>query len=215
MGVDEERLGEGIVSVQEVAHRRAERGGAMPGRERSHVTQDIDIKALIRTVPDFPKPGILFRDITTLLKHADGFHAVVEKLGAAYRGRAIDKIAAIESRGFIIGAALAYRLNVGFVPIRKQGKLPAENFGHDYQLEYGSDRLELHTDAIQRGEQVLLVDDLIATGGTAEAALTLIGIAGGSVVGCAFVVDLPDLGGRERIERLGYSVFALCQFPGH
>ena len=179
------------------------------------MTQDIDIKALIRTVPDFPKPGVLFRDITTLLKQADAFHAVVEKLGAAYRGRPIDKIAAIESRGFIIGAALAYRLNVGFVPIRKQGKLPAENFGHDYHLEYGNDRLELHTDGIQRGESVLLVDDLIATGGTAEAALRLIGIAGGSVVGCAFVVDLPDLGGREKIERLGYPVLALCQFPGH
>jgi adenine phosphoribosyltransferase len=126
------------------------------------VTQDIDVKAQIRTVPDFPKPGVLFRDITTLLKQADGFHAVVEKLGAAYRGRPIDKIAAIESRGFIIGAALAYRLNVGFVPIRKQGKLPAENFGYDYHLEYGTDRLELHTDGIQRGEHVLLVDDLIA-----------------------------------------------------
>ena len=175
----------------------------------------MDIKALIRTVPDFPRPGVLFRDITTLLKHGDAFHAVVEKLGAAYRGRPIDKIAAIESRGFIIGAALAYRLNVGFVPIRKRGKLPAENFGQDYQLEYGADRLELHTDGIERGEQVLLVDDLIATGGTAEAALRLIGIAGGSVVGCAFVVDLPDLGGRERIERLGFPVLALCQFPGH
>ena len=179
------------------------------------MTHDIDIKALIRTVPDFPKPGVLFRDITTLLKQADGFRAVVEKLGAAYRGRPIDKIAAIESRGFIIGAALAYELNVGFVPIRKQGKLPAENFGQDYQLEYGTDRLELHRDGIQRGERVLLVDDLIATGGTAEAALKLIGIAGGSVVGCAFVVDLPDLGGRERIERLGYPVLALCQFSGH
>src|ERR1700682_3257198 len=131
----------------------------MPGRERSHVTQERDIKALSRTVPDFPKPGILFRDITTLLKRADGFHAVVEELGAAYRGRAIDKIAAIESRGFIIGAALAYRLNVGFVPIRKQGKVPAENFGQDYQLEYGADRLEIHCDAIQSGERVLLVDD--------------------------------------------------------
>jgi adenine phosphoribosyltransferase len=179
------------------------------------VTQDIDIKALIRTVPNFPKPGVLFRDITTLLKQADGFSAVVERFEAAYRGRAIDKIAAIESRGFIIGGALAYKLNVGFVPIRKQGKLPAENFGHDYQLEYGADRLEVHTDAIQRGERVLLVDDLIATGGTAEAALTLIGIAGGSVVGCAFVVDLPDLGGRARLERLGYPVLALCQFSGH
>ena len=178
------------------------------------MTEDVDIKAQIRTVPGFPKPGVLFRDITTLLKQADGFHAVVEKLGAAYCGRPIDKIAAIESRGFIIGAALAYKLNVGFVPIRKPGKLPAENFGHDYQLEYGSDRLEVHCDAIQRGERVLLVDDLIATGGTAEAALRLIGIAGGSVVGCAFVVDLPDLGGRERLERLGYPVLALCQFAG-
>jgi len=106
-------------------------------------------------------------------------------------------------------------LNVGFVPIRKQGKLPAENFGHDYELEYGTDRLELHIDGIQRGEHVLLVDDLIATGGTAEAALRLIATAGGSVVGCAFVVDLPDLGGRERIQRLGHPVLALCQFPGH
>jgi adenine phosphoribosyltransferase len=176
---------------------------------------DMDIKALIRTVPDFPKPGVLFRDITTLLKRADGLQAVVEQLCAAYQGRRIDKVAAIESRGFIIGAALAYALNVGFVPIRKQGKLPAENFGHDYQLEYGTDRLELHTDAIERGECVLLVDDLIATGGTAEAALKLIGIAGGSVVGCAFVVDLPELGGRKRIERLGYPVLALCEFPGH
>jgi adenine phosphoribosyltransferase len=176
------------------------------------VTQDVDIKAQIRTVPGFPKPGVLFRDITTLLKQADGFHAVVDRLGAAYRGSPIDKIAAIESRGFIIGAALAYKLNVGFVPIRKPGKLPAENFGHDYQLEYGTDRLEIHCDALQRGERVLLVDDLIAPGGTADAALRLIGIAGGSVVGCAFVVDLPDLGGRERLERLGYSVLALCQF---
>jgi adenine phosphoribosyltransferase len=179
------------------------------------VTTDIDIAALIRTVPDFPKPGILFRDITTLLKRADGFHVVIEKLATAYRGRPIDKIAAIESRGFIIGAALAYRLNAGFVPIRKHGKLPAENFGHDYQLEYGADRLELHTDGIQRGEHVLLVDDLIATGGTAEAALRLIDIAGASVVGCAFVIDLPDLGGRQKIEKLGYPVLALCQFPGH
>jgi adenine phosphoribosyltransferase len=179
------------------------------------MAQDIDLKSLIRTVPDFPRPGVLFRDITTLLKQADAFHAVVEQLGAAYRGRPIDKVAAIESRGFIIGAALAYALNAGFVPIRKQGKLPAENFGQDYQLEYGADRLEVHSDGLQRGERVLLVDDLIATGGTAEAALRLIGIAGGSVVGCAFVVDLPDLGGRARLEGLGYPVLALCRFSGH
>jgi len=177
--------------------------------------QDLDIRALVRAVPDFPKPGILFRDITTLLKHAEGFHAVVERFGAAYRDLSVDKVAAIESRGFIIGAALAYRLQVGFVPIRKGGKLPAENFGQDYQLEYGADRLEVHRDGIQPGERVVLVDDLIATGGTAEAALRLIGIAGGSVVGCAFVIDLPDLGGRARIERAGHPVLALCAFPGH
>ena len=175
----------------------------------------VDIKALIRTIPDFPRPGVQFRDITTLLKHADGFQAVVEGLATPHRGHAIDKLAAIESRGYIVGAAVAYALNVGFVPIRKHGKLPAENFGHDYELEYGTDRLEMHIDAIQRGERVLLVDDLIATGGTAEAGLKLIGLAGGSVVGCAFIVELPDLGGRERLEKLGYRVISLCQFSGH
>jgi len=178
-------------------------------------TAGIDLKALIRTVPDFPRPGVMFRDITTLLKHPDALHAVVDGFVAAYHGRPIDKIAAIESRGFIVGAALAYRLRAGFVPIRKGGKLPAENFGQDYELEYGVDRLEVHRDGIQRNERVLLVDDLIATGGTAEAALKLIGIAGGSVVGCAFIVDLPDLGGRARLERLGFPVLALCQFAGH
>jgi adenine phosphoribosyltransferase len=179
------------------------------------MTQDVDIRALIRTVPDFPKRGILFRDITTLLKDAAGLHAVVEKLAAAHRDCKVDKVAGIESRGFIIGAALACRLNVGFVPIRKAGKLPAENFGQDYELEYGTDRLEVHCDAIQSGERVLLVDDLVATGGTAEAALGLIRIAGGAVVGCAFVIDLPDLGGRARLERSGCPVVALCEFAGH
>jgi adenine phosphoribosyltransferase len=179
------------------------------------MAQDLDIRTLVRAVPDFPKPGILFRDITTLLKDAQGFRIVVERFAAAYRDHRADKVAAIESRGFIIGAALAFRLNSGFVPIRKAGKLPAENFGQDYQLEYGADRLEVHRDGIQPGERVLLVDDLIATGGTAEAALQLIRIAGGSVVGCAFVIDLPDLGGRARLERQGYPVLALCEFPGH
>ena len=175
----------------------------------------MDIESLIRTVPDFPKRGVLFRDITTLLKDAAGLRLVIEKLGAAYRNSRVDKIAAIESRGFIIGAALAYELQVGFVPIRKAGKLPAENFGQDYQLEYGSDRLEIHSDAIRLHERVLLVDDLVATGGTAEAALRLIGVAGGQVIGCAFVIDLPDLGGRARLEKLGFPVLALCRFSGH
>jgi adenine phosphoribosyltransferase len=177
--------------------------------------ETLDLRSLIRTVPDFPKSGVQFRDITTLLKDAAGFRAVVERLAGTYRGRRIDKVAGIESRGFIVGAALASELRVGFVPIRKAGKLPAENVGQDYQLEYGTDRLEVHRDAIVRGERVLLVDDLIATGGTAEAALKLIAMGGGEIVGCAFVIDLPDLGGRERLERLGYPVNALCSFSGH
>lgn len=175
---------------------------------------DIDIKALIRTVPDFPRPGVQFRDITTLLKDGEGFRAVVERFGDAYRGQRIDKIAGIESRGFIIGAALAYAFGAGFIPIRKRGKLPAENFGQDYELEYGNDRLEMHIDGIRRGERVLVVDDLIATGGTAKAALRLIDMAGGGVVGCAFVVDLPELGGRKRLEERGIPVLALCEFEG-
>ena len=179
------------------------------------MTRDSDLTSLIRTIPDFPTPGVMFRDITTLLKNAEGFHAVIERLAAAQAGRAIDKVAGIESRGFIVGAALACRLELGFVPIRKKGKLPAENFGEDYALEYGRDRLEMHCDAIERGERVLLVDDLIATGGTAEAAARLIRTAGGSLVGCAFVIDLPDLGGRRRLEALGIPVQVLCQFSGH
>ena len=175
----------------------------------------LDVASLIRTVPDFPKPGVRFRDITTLLKDRDGFHAVIEALAAAQTGRAIDKIAAIESRGFIVGAALASRLRAGFVPIRKRGKLPAENFGEDYELEYGRDRLEMHRDAIDPGERVLLVDDLVATGGTAQAAARLIRTARGSLVGCAFVIDLPDLGGRKRLEALGIPVQVLCECSGH
>jgi adenine phosphoribosyltransferase len=176
---------------------------------------DIDIARLIRSIPDFPRPGVIFRDITTLLKDREGFHRVIETLAAGYAQRTVDKVAGIESRGFIVGAALAHRLHAGFVPIRKRGKLPARSFGRDYALEYGSDRLELHCDATQPGEAVLLVDDLLATGGTAEAALKLIEMTGAAVVGCAFVIDLPDLGGRARLERLGYPVHALCTFPGH
>lgn len=172
------------------------------------------IKSRIRTVPHYPKPGIMFRDITTLLKDPIGLRATVEELVRRYEGAKIDKIAGIESRGFILGAPLAYALGKGFVPIRKKGKLPAETIGHDYELEYGADRIEIHTDAISRGERVLLVDDLIATGGTAEAACKLIEKIGGRVVECAFVIDLPDVGGRARLEKHGHKVFALCQFEG-
>lgn len=172
------------------------------------------IKSLIRTIPDYPKHGIQFRDITTLLKDPVGFQAVIDALAHYYTNQKIDKIAGIEARGFIIGAALAYKRGVGFVPVRKSGKLPAETIGHDYALEYGADRVEIHTDAIAEGEQVLLVDDLIATGGTAKAAASLIQQLGGVLVGCAFVIDLPDLGGSQQLTKLGLNPFALYAFEG-
>lgn len=172
------------------------------------------IKSRIRTVPHYPKQGIMFRDITTLLKDPVGLRATVDELVRRYKDVKIDKIAGIESRGFILGAPLAYALGKGFVPIRKKGKLPAETIGHDYELEYGTDRIEIHTDAISRGENVLLVDDLIATGGTAEAACKLIEKIGGHIVECTFIIDLPDIGGHARLEKLGHKVFALCEFEG-
>lgn len=172
------------------------------------------IKSLIRTIPHYPKQGIQFRDITTLLKDPIGFRMVIDALAQHYTHQRIDRIAGIEARGFIIGAALAYKLGLGFVPIRKSGKLPAETVGHDYALEYGADRVEIHVDAITQGEQMLLVDDLIATGGTAEAAVALIQKLGGVVMGCAFVIDLPDLRGSKRLVDAGFKPFALCQFEG-
>lgn len=156
----------------------------------------------------------MFRDITTLLKDPVGFHLAINDLVSRYTHEKIDKIVGIESRGFIIGAAMAYQLRKGFVPIRKKGKLPAQTVGHDYDLEYGSDRVEIHVDAIEQGERVLLVDDLIATGGTAEAATALVEEVGGKIVECCFVIDLPDIGGRKRLESKGYKVFALCEFEG-
>ncbi len=174
----------------------------------------MSIRSLIRTVPHYPKNGVMFRDITTLLKDPVGFRITINEFVQRYTAVKVDRIAAIESRGFIIGAALAFQLGVGFVPIRKKGKLPAETIGHDYDLEYGSDRIEIHVDAIAEGDRVLLVDDLIATGGTAEAAVTLIEQMGGRIVECCFVIDLPDLGGRKRLEKLGQKVFTLCEFEG-
>jgi adenine phosphoribosyltransferase len=172
------------------------------------------IKSRIRTVPHYPKQGVMFRDITTLLKDPVGFRVTINELVNRYTGVKIDRVAGIEARGFIIGAALAFQLGVGFVPIRKKGKLPAETVGHDYDLEYGTDRIEMHVDAVAKGERVLLVDDLIATGGTAEAAVKLVESMGGKVVECCFVIDLPDLGGRKRLEKHGQKVFALCEFEG-
>jgi adenine phosphoribosyltransferase len=173
------------------------------------------IESLIRTIPHYPRPGVMFRDITTLLKDAVGFRLTVNELLRRYRDQRIDKVAAIESRGFIIGAPLAFELGAGFVPLRKKGKLPAETVGQDYELEYGADRIEMHVDAILRGERILLVDDLLATGGTAEASCKLIETAGGNIVECAFVIDLPELGGRRRLQDQGYVVHALAEFPGH
>jgi adenine phosphoribosyltransferase len=171
----------------------------------------VKIKSLIRTVPDFPKPGIRFRDITPLLADAAGFQHVIRVLADRYAGK-VDKVAAIEARGFIFGAAIAHALGVGFVPIRKPGKLPHTAIGHEYELEYGTNRVELHIDGIAAGERVLVVDDLLATGGTMGAALALLGQVGAIVVECAFVIDLVDVGGRARLEQRGYRVHALCAF---
>lgn len=172
------------------------------------------IKALIRTIPDYPKAGIQFRDITTLLKDPKGLQLLVDGLAEQYTTHRIQKIVGIEARGFVIGAAVAYKLGVGFVPIRKAGKLPGQTFKEEYALEYGSDVMEIHQDAIVDGERVLLIDDLIATGGTAIAAVSLIEQLGGDIAGCAFVIDLSDLGGMQRLQTLGLQTFALCQFEG-
>ena len=175
------------------------------------------LRALIRTIPDYPKPGILFRDVTTLLADAEGFRQSVAALAAPYVAPGtghIDRVAAIEARGFILGGALADRIGAGFVPVRKRGKLPHATVGVDYTLEYGVDRLEVHADAVRPGDRILVVDDLIATGGTALAAVELIEGLGGVVVGVAAIVDLPDLGGSGRLRALGHTVHALCAFEG-
>jgi adenine phosphoribosyltransferase len=171
----------------------------------------IRIKHMIRTVPDFPRPGIRFRDITPLLADAAGFRDVIDALAERYRGK-VDKVAAIEARGFIFGAALAHAIGAGFVPFRKPGRLPHTSIGHDYELEYGSNRVEVHIDGIAAGERVVVVDDLIATGGTAAATLALLERIGATIIECAFVIDLIEVGGRARLEKRGHKVFALCEF---
>jgi len=170
------------------------------------------IKRLIRTIPDFPKRGIEFRDLTTLFLHAEGFRAVIDALAARYRDAPIDMLVGVESRGFILGAPLAVALGKGFVPVRKPGKLPGPKIGVEYSLEYGVDRLEIHTDAVERGMRVLMVDDLLATGGTMEAACRLVEQVGGQVMGCAFVVELPALKGRARLTR--YPIHCMIEFEG-
>jgi adenine phosphoribosyltransferase len=175
----------------------------------------MDLRSVIRTISDYPKPGIMFRDVTTLLADARGFRRAIDELVQPLAGAKIDKVAGIEARGFILGGAIAHQLSVGFVPIRKKGKLPYKTIGERYSLEYGVDEIEIHIDAVTKGEKVLLVDDLIATGGTASAAIRLIERAGGEVVLCSFVVDLPDLGGAGLLRAMGKQVVALVAFEGH
>jgi adenine phosphoribosyltransferase len=175
----------------------------------------MDLRSVIRSIPDYPKPGIVFRDVTTLLADARGFRRAIDELVQPLAGAKIDKVAGIEARGFILGGAIAHKLSVGFVPIRKKGKLPYKTIGERYELEYGVDEVEIHIDAVAQGERVLLVDDLIATGGTATAAIKLLERAGAEVVLCSFVVDLPELGGADKLRAMGKDVVALIQFEGH
>jgi len=176
---------------------------------------DLDLQAAIRTIPGYPKEGILFRDITTLLGDARAFRRAVDELVHPWAGSKIDKVAGIEARGFIIGGAVAHQLSAGFVPIRKRGKLPYETVRVAYSLEYGIDEMEMHRDGVRPGEKTILVDDLIATGGTAEAAVKLLKEIGAEVAAAIFVIDLPDLGGKKKIEALGVPVRALVEFAGH
>jgi adenine phosphoribosyltransferase len=175
----------------------------------------MDLKDAIRTIPDYPKAGIMFRDITTLLGDAKAFRRCVDELLQPFAGQKIDKVAGIEARGFILGGAIAHQLSAGFIPLRKKGKLPHKTIGVEYALEYGVDSLEMHLDACAADERVMLIDDLIATGGTAMASIRLLERAGANVIGCSFVIDLPDLGGADKLRALGKPVSALVAFEGH
>ena len=174
-----------------------------------------DLKAAIRSIPDYPKPGIMFRDITTLLGDARAFRQAVDQLVQPWAGGKIDKVAGIEARGFILGGAVAHQVSAGFIPIRKKGKLPFKRVSVGYSLEYGIDEMEMHEDALARDERVILVDDLVAPGGTAEAAVKLLRQMGGNVLAACFVIDLPDLGGADRLRKLDVPVRPLVSFAGH
>jgi len=174
-----------------------------------------NIKKKIRGVPDFPSPGIMFRDVTTLLMDEVGIRDVVDQTIEHWKDRGITKIVGIDARGFIIGGALAYRMKLGFVPVRKKGKLPPVTISQSYSLEYGQDSLEIFEQSLTTEDKVLIVDDLIATGGSAEASVKLVRALGADVLGCSFIIDLPDLGGMKKISSLGVETFALCEFEGH
>ncbi|GIX12126.1 MAG: adenine phosphoribosyltransferase [Paracoccaceae bacterium] len=179
------------------------------------MSRRLNLREYIRTIPDFPHEGILFRDVTTLLGDARGFRMAIDLMLHPFAGMPIDQVAGLEARGFILGGAIAHQLATGFVPIRKKGKLPWKTIAQEYELEYGQAIMEVHEDAVQPGQQVLLVDDLLATGGTAEAGIRLIRRLGGQIVGCAFVIELPELGGRRKLEALGVEVHSLVTFEGH
>jgi adenine phosphoribosyltransferase len=174
-----------------------------------------DLKAAIRTIPDYPKPGIMFRDITTLLSNARAFRRAVDELVQPWAGSKVDKVAGIEARGFILGGAVAHQLSAGFVPIRKKGKLPHKRVSMSYSLEYGTDEIEMHVDAVEPGERVILVDDLIATGGTAEGAVKLLRNIGAEVLAACFIINLPELGGAEKLRGMNVPVRTLMSFEGH
>ncbi|KJY72669.1 adenine phosphoribosyltransferase [Vibrio nigripulchritudo] len=173
------------------------------------------IKASIKSIPDYPKPGILFRDVTSLMEDADAYRATIALLVEKYKDMGFTKIVGTEARGFLFGAPLALEMGVGFVPVRKPGKLPRETVAQSYELEYGTDTLEIHTDAISEGDKVLVVDDLLATGGTIEATVKLIRQLGGEVEHAAFVINLPEIGGETRLKDFGLNVYSICEFEGH
>ena len=174
----------------------------------------MSIKSKIRTIKNYPIEGVMFRDITTLLNDPIGFREVVDEFYNRYKDLKIDKIVAVEARGFIVGAPLAYLLNIGLVLIRKPGKLPSKTIYEEYDLEYGTDKIEIHIDSINKGDRVLIVDDLIATGGTVAAAVKLVEKMDAEIIECCFVIDLPDIGGRKRLQNMGQKVFTLCEFEG-
>ena len=172
------------------------------------------VKDYIRTIVDFPHEGIMFRDVTTLFADPRGFRMCIDQMLHPYAGQPIDKVVGLEARGFILGGAIAHQLGTGFVPVRKKGKLPGTTISQDYKLEYGEAIVEIHDDAIEAGERILIVDDLLATGGTAEAGIKLIERLGGDIVGCSFIVDLPELGGRKKLQSMNMDVQVLCEFDG-
>jgi adenine phosphoribosyltransferase len=191
---------------------------AAPRNDENQMTSPVlenDLAAAIRSIPDYPKPGIIFRDITTLLGNARAFRRAVDELVQPWAGAKIDKVAGIEARGFIIGGAVAHQVSAGFVPIRKKGKLPHQTVRMAYLLEYGSDEMEMHVDAVEKGDRVVLVDDLIATGGTAEGAVKLLRQVGAEVLAACFIIDLPELGGAEKLRKMGVPVRTLISFAGH